>query len=252
MNKPILKNSKLGSTIIGGGVVFKVWAPNADSVSVTGNFNDWDASRHPLTPCDDGTWHLFVPKVKAGDEYKYEIINGDQRLLRIDPYAREVTNSVGNSVVYDTQAFQWEDDDFQLANFNELVIYELHVGTFNRTKENSVGTFNGLIKNVNSRAIILGATTRLICSPSNRLTVDPTRSNGWSKRLMNTELPSSWTSSTTISGQAISISGGSTDGAKMVKVESISTTTGEVARRGENRAPITDAVKFALSFTIMR
>ncbi len=146
MNKPILKNSKLGATLIGGGVAFKVWAPHADSVAVVGSFNDWDAARHRMNAGDDGRWNLFVPEAKVGDEYKYEIVNGDQRVLRIDPYARQVTSSVGNSVVYDPHAFDWGADDFQLANFNELVIYELHIGTFNRTKENSVGTFDCLIK----------------------------------------------------------------------------------------------------------
>jgi len=94
---------------------------------------------------EDGKWNLFVPEAKEGDEYKFEIVNGDQRFLRIDPRAREVTNSIGNSVVYDPCAFDWEEDNFELANFNELVIYELHIGTFNRTKENSVGTFDCLI-----------------------------------------------------------------------------------------------------------
>jgi 1,4-alpha-glucan branching enzyme len=145
MNKPILKNSKLGSTLIGGGVAFSVWAPHADSVAVVGDFNRWDPTQHPMKAGENGRWHLFVPDAKVGDQYKYEIANGDQRLLRIDPYSREVTNSVGNSVVYDTHAFDWGDDDFQLPNFNELVIYELHIGTFNRTKENSVGTFDCLM-----------------------------------------------------------------------------------------------------------
>ena len=145
MNKPILKNSKLGSTLIGEGVEFSVWAPHADSVAVVGNFNGWDSTQHPMKAGDNGRWNLFTPDAKVGDEYKYEIVNGEQRVLRIDPYSREVTNSVGNSVVYDPHAFDWGNDDFQLATLNELVIYELHIGTFNRTKENSVGTFDCLI-----------------------------------------------------------------------------------------------------------
>lgn len=51
-------------------------------------------------------------------------------ILRIDPYALEVTNSVGHAIVHDP-SFMWDDDNFSIKEWNELVIYELHVGTFN-------------------------------------------------------------------------------------------------------------------------
>lgn len=76
-----------------------------------------------------GYWYLKIDEANVGDEYRYVIHNGDQILWRIDPYAREVTNSIRNAVVHDP-AFDWEGDDFQLPTLNELVIYELHVGTF--------------------------------------------------------------------------------------------------------------------------
>jgi len=66
---------------------------------------------------------------RKSDEYRYFLKNGDFEVTRIDPYAREVTNSVGNAVIYD-QAFDWGDDDFHLPPINEIVIYEMHVGTF--------------------------------------------------------------------------------------------------------------------------
>ena len=69
MNKPILKNSKLGSTLIGEGVEFSVWAPHADSVAVVGNFNGWDSTQHPMKAGDNGRWNLFTPDAKVGDEY---------------------------------------------------------------------------------------------------------------------------------------------------------------------------------------
>jgi len=52
------------------------------------------------------------------------------RMDRIDPYARQVTNSVGNGVIYDPASYDWEGDNFQLPPHNELVIYELHIGSF--------------------------------------------------------------------------------------------------------------------------
>ena len=63
-------------------------------------------------------------------EYRYLLTTPTGEFKRIDPYAREVTSSVGNAIVHDPH-FDWQGDDFHLAPWNELVIYELHVGTFN-------------------------------------------------------------------------------------------------------------------------
>ena len=111
------------------GVAFRVWAPHADSVTVTGTFNDWSPDANPMTHEGDGYWYADLQNAAMGDEYRYHIINGEQQLSRIDPYARQVTNSIGNGVVHDPE-FDWELDDFRLRPINELVIYELHVGTF--------------------------------------------------------------------------------------------------------------------------
>jgi 1,4-alpha-glucan branching enzyme len=58
-----------------------------------------------------------------------------------------VTNSVGNGVIYDPQAFDWGDDKFHMATGNELVIYEMHIGTFNVQKEGHPGTFQSAMTN---------------------------------------------------------------------------------------------------------
>lgn len=122
------------------GVAFRVWAPHAKQVFVVGDFNEWNEQSDPLELEENGHWYIDVPSADVGDEYRYIIVNGDQKLSRIDPYSREVTNSVGNSVIHDPE-FDWEDDDFKIAPFNELVIYEMHVGTFNRSRPNTPGTF---------------------------------------------------------------------------------------------------------------
>jgi 1,4-alpha-glucan branching enzyme len=122
------------------GVAFRVWAPHAQRVCVTGSFNNWDEST-PLVAGDNGTWYVDVPTAKIGDEYRYLIFNGEQKLSKIDPYARQVTNSVGNSVVHDPH-YDWQGDEYKLPPWNELVIYELHIGTFNDDKNSDVpGTF---------------------------------------------------------------------------------------------------------------
>lgn len=135
-----LEITAMGAVPLEKGCSFRVWAPFADSVSVVGTFNDWNEDRHPLTRHADGHWTAFVTEATTGHEYRYAIRRGDQRLSRIDPYAREVTNSVGNGVIHDGH-FDWEGDEFKLPPFNELVIYELHIGTFVDSPGDGPGTF---------------------------------------------------------------------------------------------------------------
>lgn len=119
---------EMGAVAHPGGVGFRVWAPHAKAVSVVGSFNHWDGT--PMTAEKDGRWFVDVPGAKVGDEYKFRLATDHGEMDRIDPYAREVTGSVGNGIVHDP-TFEWSGDDFKLASWNELVIYELHVGTFN-------------------------------------------------------------------------------------------------------------------------
>ncbi len=79
---------------------------------------------------------------KPGQEYKFLIRNGDQKLERIDPYARQVTNSTGNGVIYDASGFDWQADSFELPPHNELAIYEMHIGSFFSGGEGRPGGFD--------------------------------------------------------------------------------------------------------------
>lgn len=124
-----------------GGVAFRVWAPHASQVSVVGSFNDWRADSDVMTREDGGKWYADLAHAIIGDEYRYFIRNGEQELSRIDPYSREVTNSVGNSVVHDP-AFDWEGDQPHMPGWNELVIYEMHIGTYNDEPGGAPGTFS--------------------------------------------------------------------------------------------------------------
>jgi 1,4-alpha-glucan branching enzyme len=140
MNNEI-KIKGMGSVLHPQGVSFRVWAPNAQRVSVIGSFNAWDGTKHPMEAEDRGCWYINIPEAKAGDQYRFLLSTPKSEFSRIDPYAREVTNSVGNAIVHDP-SFDWQGDDFYLANWNELVIYELHVGTFNdETHINIPGKF---------------------------------------------------------------------------------------------------------------
>jgi 1,4-alpha-glucan branching enzyme len=132
----------MGATLYDGGVAFRVWAPNADAVSVAGTFNGWKADAAPLAREEGGLWSVDVDGAAAGAEYRFVITNGAETLWKIDPYARDVTSSVGNAVVVDP-AFDWGDEGgYQAPPWNELVIYEVHVGTFNDAAGDAPGTFD--------------------------------------------------------------------------------------------------------------
>lgn len=126
------------------GVAFRVWAPHADSVSVIGSFNDFKPDRHPMSREDGGNWYADLPDAAVGDEYRYQIVNGDKTLSRIDPRARQVTNSIGNGVIHNPH-FDWEDDAFVAPPHDQWVIYEMHVGTFSRKYVDKTGTFDDMV-----------------------------------------------------------------------------------------------------------
>jgi 1,4-alpha-glucan branching enzyme len=126
------------------GVTFRVWAPHASSVAVHGTFDDWAPDGEPLAAEEGGTWSADIPGAKAGDEYRFLVRNGDRTMSRIDPRARRLTNSVGNAIVYDAAAFDWGDHAFKTPHWDDLVIYELHVGTFSEGMHGQPGTLDGV------------------------------------------------------------------------------------------------------------
>ena len=127
------------------GVAFRVWAPHADAVFVTGSFNQWSPDAHPMRREAEGYWYADITTATIGCEYRYRIMNGDQQLTRIDPYARQVTSTVGNAVVYDP-GFDWEGDDFHLPAVNELVLYEMHLGTFHDKEDGTSDKFGEAVQ----------------------------------------------------------------------------------------------------------
>lgn len=140
----------MGAIPFDGGTRFRVWAPFAASVSVTGTFNNWSDTANPLAREDHGYWSADVINAKIGDQYKYVIVNRDtgNTYKKNDPYAKEVTNSVGNSVICALE-FDWSADNYKTPTWNEMVIYEMHVGTFNDLPGGTPGNFNGVIERLN-------------------------------------------------------------------------------------------------------
>ena len=136
----------MGANLEGNTCRFRVWAPHADRVSVVGEFNDWDPSANFLLQEGFGYWAGVVEGAKYRDEYKFAIHNGFEVLFRNDPYAREMTNSNGNSVIIDP-TFDWGDtSNYHTPPWNEWVIYEMHIGTFNDDPSELPGCFDRAIE----------------------------------------------------------------------------------------------------------
>ncbi|QOI56861.1 1,4-alpha-glucan branching enzyme [Rouxiella badensis] len=124
------------------GVMFAVWAPNATRVSVVGDFNYWDGRRHPMRlRRENGIWELFIPAVREGQLYKFEIIDCRGNLsLRADPYAFEAQMRPETaSVVRQLPAPVAFSDDRRKANqFNQPIsVYEVHLGSWRRHAANN-------------------------------------------------------------------------------------------------------------------
>jgi 1,4-alpha-glucan branching enzyme len=124
------------------GVRFAVWAPNARSVSVVGEFNAWDGGRHPMhVRIPSGVWELFIAQLGPGTLYKYEVVDqqGTPMPLKADPYARAAERPPASaSVVADPAPFAWTDDEWmasraprQAANA-PMSVYEVHAGSWRR------------------------------------------------------------------------------------------------------------------------
>ena len=120
------------------GVYFAVWAPNARNVSVIGDFNSWDGRKHQMRKGGGGIWELFIPSLKAGDAYKYEIKNQDGHIYeKSDPYGfqRKVRPDTA-SVVADLEAYAWQDGDWMEhrrqtdAMSQPISVYEVHLGSW--------------------------------------------------------------------------------------------------------------------------
>ena len=135
----------MGTILIPGGVAFRVWAPFASAAWVAGAFNHWSSTANPFASEGNGYWSVEVPGAAIGDEYQFVIRSTAQALLwRKNPYASEVVNSSGNAIIHDP-TFDWTGDSFTMPPWNELVIYEMHVGTFNDIPGHGPGTFDAII-----------------------------------------------------------------------------------------------------------
>ena len=136
------------------GVRFAVWAPHAKSISVVGDFNEWDTRVNPMTRGRDGEiWEVFIPDIEEGAVYKYAIEPqwGGPRIMKADPYgfyAEKKPNTA--SRVYDLSKYEWKDGDWFEQKKREssyerpMLTYEVHAGSWRRTKDGEYLSYRDL------------------------------------------------------------------------------------------------------------
>lgn len=129
----------LGAIVRHDGVQFRVWAPFAKNVMLAENF--YDESGTVLQNEGDGYWSLFVPDIGPGYTYQYLIETDNGIVHRNDPRARVLTASENGMSVVAANDFDWGDDVYMPLPREQQVLYELHIGTFNRPDASTGGTF---------------------------------------------------------------------------------------------------------------
>lgn len=124
------------------GVLFATWAPNAERISVVGNFNDWDGRAHPMrVRGGSGLWEVFIPGVQPESIYKFEVRNRATGavFLKSDPYGQafELRPQTG-SIIKAVSDYQWQDNNWMVerAHWNwqasPMSVYEVHLGSWRR------------------------------------------------------------------------------------------------------------------------
>ncbi|MFO8027259.1 MAG: 1,4-alpha-glucan branching protein GlgB [Opitutales bacterium] len=128
------------------GVSFAVWAPNAQRVSVVGDFNHWDGRYHPMRRIgSSGVWELFIPGLESGMKYKYEIATADGcPQLKTDPYGTFFEAPPHNaSIIHEVDDYDWGDAEWikkrEQTNWLEeaISVYELHAGSWKAVVEDA-------------------------------------------------------------------------------------------------------------------
>lgn len=147
------------------GWVYREWAPNADQVSLFGDFNDWDRTSHKLSRGEDGVWEIFIPGADAlphASRVKIELRAGGRYFDRIPVYCRRVvqdeeTKNFDGQIWAPDKPYVWNDKHFSAKTSVPPIIYECHVGMSG--EKGGVSTFDEFRENVLPRVAKLGYNT---------------------------------------------------------------------------------------------
>lgn len=135
------------------GYRFRTWAPTANGVFVTGDFNGWNQDSHPMRRINDaGLWETFIPGIREYDTYKFCIHSSDgRRLMKADPYGFHMETRPGTaSKTFDLNDFAWGDSDWlerrsRISCFDQpMNIYEVHLGSWRRYPDGSLFNYTKL------------------------------------------------------------------------------------------------------------
>jgi 1,4-alpha-glucan branching enzyme len=128
------------------GVAFAVWAPNAQRVSVIGDFNGWDGRINPMRMMgSSGVWEIFIPELGPGTLYKYELLTREGMLrVKTDPFAFKMEQPPGNAAIVQAEdTYQWRDVEWMSTRVERdlprepVLIYEVHLGSWARIPEDN-------------------------------------------------------------------------------------------------------------------
>jgi len=149
------------------GVRFAVWAPNAERVSVVGNFNQWDGRIHSMrTHGSSGVWEIFIPHLTTHDLYKFEIRNrhSGHILVKTDPYGVEFEQKPGTAAKVSQSQYQWADQSWlQQREKNDWLhtpfnCYEVHLGSWQRNAQGHFLSYRELAKTLVPHVVNMGYT----------------------------------------------------------------------------------------------
>ena len=150
------------------GILFAAWAPNAERVSVVGDFNEWDGRTHPMrVRGGSGVWELFIPELPVGTVYKFEIRNRQQGtvLLKTDPYGQQFELRPDTAaIVAGKGTYAWSDDGWiehrqkQEWLHEPMSVYEVHLGSWRRDSDGGFLNYRDLAEGLVAHAKALGFT----------------------------------------------------------------------------------------------
>ncbi|MBQ6728126.1 MAG: 1,4-alpha-glucan branching protein GlgB, partial [Clostridia bacterium] len=146
------------------GVIFRVWAPRADGVSVVGDFNGWNADASPMNRISDGgTYELFIENLKEYDAYKFAVKHNGKTVFKADPYAFHAETSPATaSKIYSLDGYVWGDGEYmakRLPPYNRPVnIYEVNLASWKRHDDGNYYTYREYAKELVDYVVSMGYT----------------------------------------------------------------------------------------------
>ncbi len=149
------------------GMLFATWAPNAERVSVVGDFNHWDGRVHPMrNRGHSGVWELFIPGITTGALYKFEIRNRDSGavMVKIDPYGKQFELRPNSAALTTQTHYHWQDQEWMEQRKSRdwlhapCAIYEVHLGSWQRNEQGGFLDYRELAERLVAHVKQLGFT----------------------------------------------------------------------------------------------